>query len=573
MKAPLLCWTDPAAISPLHRKTIYDIGILSSFKLRGEGLLRFDTIDNPMSSIDWIIIFAYAGGLIFLGWLLGLKQKTSEDYYLAGRRLPWLPIGFSTMATQLGAISFISAPAFVALRPGGGMIWLGYELALPLAMIVLMAFLFPVFHSLKIISVYEFLERRFDIRTRVVVSLIFQVSRGMATGVAVYAAAIVLSVILQVPLALTILLIGAVAVVYELFGGIHVDIISDTIQMIVIVGGIIIVGAVGLHLIGGWSSLSGWLDPLRLKAIDFSAHGLGDSKDFGFWPLFIGGFFLYASYYGCDQSQVQRELSARNLKECKLSLLFNGLFRFPIVLAYCTVGLILGAYAAQNSGFLAKIPEGNYDYFLPTFIMETMPVGVVGLIFIAIMAAAMSSLDSSINSLSAATVEDIYKKIRKRKIGPEKEIRLSKLFTLAWGIFCITFAFFVGDIAPTIIEGINKIGSAFYGPVFAVFLAGIIFKKAKPLAAIIGLCAGVIVNLWLWLFVPSVSWLWWNAIGFTITTAVILLGSFPLQPGFRSPYRVRIPKENKFWNVSYGVLVGYVIGLLLFLVFFPRLFQ
>ncbi len=233
-----------------------------------------------------------------LGWWLGLKQKTSEDYYLAGRRLPWLPIGFSTMATQLGAISFISAPAFVALREGGGMIWLGYELALPIAMIVLMAFLFPVFHSLRIISVYEFLERRYDEKTRIVLSLVFQVSRGLATGVTVYAAAIVLSVTLQIPLSITILLIGAVAVVYELFGGIHVDIVSDTIQMIVILLGIIIIGLVGLHLIGGWSSISELIDPVRLAAVDFSAHGLGDSRDFGFWPLFLGGFFLYASYYG-----------------------------------------------------------------------------------------------------------------------------------------------------------------------------------------------------------------------------------------------------------------------------------
>ncbi len=453
------------------------------------------------------------------------------------------------------------------------MIWLGYELAVPLAMILLMAFLFPVFHSLKIISVFEFLERRFDVRTRVVMSLIFQVSRGMATGVAVYAAAIVLSVVLRVPLSLTILLIGVVAVIYELFGGIQVDIVSDTIQMIVIIGGIIIVGVVGLHLIGGWQSLSQWLDPARFRALDFSAHGLGDNNDFGFWPLFLGGFFLYASYYGCDQSQVQRELSARSLKDCKLSLLFNGLFRFPLVLAYCTVGLILGTFVAQNSGFLAKIPEGNYDYLLPLFIMEMMPVGVVGLIFIAIMAAAMSSLDSSINSLSAATVEDIYKKIRKKKIEPDKEIKLSKLFTLLWGAFCITFAFFVGNISPTIIESINKIGSAFYGPVFAVFLAGIIYKKAKPMAAITGLSLGVTFNLFLWLFVSSVSWLWWNAIGFILTIATVFLGSFFLQPDFQSRYRVKIPQEKRFWKVSYGILAVYAIGLILFLIFFPKLFQ
>lgn len=525
-----------------------------------------------MSLLDWIIIFCYAGGLIVLGWWLGLKQKTSEDYYLAGRKLHWLPIGFSTMATQLGAISFISAPAYVALRNGGGMRWLQYELALPLAMIILMTFFFPVFHSLRIISVYEFLERRYDERTRVVVSLIFQLSRGLATGVTIYAAAIVLSVVLQTSLALTILLIGAVAVVYELFGGIHVDIVSDTIQMIVILGGIIIIGIVGLHLIGGWNSISQWVNPARFVAIDFAAHGLGDSKDFGFWPLFFGGFFLYASYYGCDQSQVQRELSARNLRDCKHSLLFNGFFRFPIVLAYCTVGLILAAYVAQNPEFLAKFPQGNIDYLLPVFIMEKLPAGVVGIIFIAIMAAAMSSLDSSINSLSAATVEDIYKKLRKRRIEPHQEIKISKMFTLFWGIFCITFAFFVGDISPTIIESINKIGSAFYGPIFAVFLAGIVFSRARPTAAIIGLGMGVTVNLILWFFVPSVSWLWWNAIGFVLTILVILLGSFLLQPDYQSSFKIKIPSEKRIWKISYGTLIVYVAFLILFLIFFPKLF-
>jgi SSS family transporter len=525
-----------------------------------------------VSLLDWTIIILYAGGLIVLGWWLGLRQKSSEDYYLAGRRLPWLPIGFSTMATQLGAISFISAPAFVALRPEGGMIWLGYELALPLAMVVLMAFLFPVFHSLRIISVYEYLERRYDVKTRVLMSLVFQISRGLATGVTVYAAAIVLSVVLNIPLWITILLIGAVAMIYELFGGIHVDILSDTIQMIVILAGIIIIGVVGLHLIGGWSALSQFLNPARFQAVDFSAHGLGDSKDFGFWPLLFGGFFLYASYYGCDQSQVQREFAARNLRDCKLSLLFNGFFRFPVVLSYCTAGLILGTYVAQNSEFLAKLPQGNYDYLLPMFVMETLPAGVIGLIFIAIMAAAMSSLDSSINSLSAASVEDIYKKLKKKKLEPYQEMRLSKQFTFFWGVFCIGFAFLVGDISPTIIESINKIGSAFYGPVFAVFLAGIIYSKAKPGPAITGLVAGVSMNLFLWLFVPSVSWLWWNAFGFLLTALIIFVGSRFISQARKSTFKIKIPREKKMWKVSYVALIIYVVGLILFLIYFPKIF-
>ena len=525
-----------------------------------------------MANLDWIIIIFYSGGLIFLGWWLGRRQKTSIDYYLAGRRLPWFPIGVSTMATQLGAISFISAPAFVALRPGGGMIWLGYELAVPLAMIVLMSVLFPVFHSLRVVSVYEFLERRYDVGTRIAISLVFQISRGLATGVTIYAAALVVSVALHSPLAATIFIIGAVAMVYELFGGIHVDIVSDTIQMIVIVIGILVTGIFGLSLIGGWSALPQFLEPSRFLAVDFSAHGFSQNQDFGFWPLLIGGFFLYASYYGCDQSQVQRELSARNLTECKRSLLFNGFCRFPIVLAYCLVGLILGTYAAQNADFLARLPQGNYDYLLPTFVIEKMPAGLVGFIFIAVMAAAMSSLDSSINSLSAATQEDIVKKIRKKELTPRQEMRLSKLLTFFWGIFCLGFAFFVGDISATIIESINKIGSAFYGPVFAVFFAGLVSKKAKPLPAIVGLALGVGINLILWLFFPMVSWLWWNAIGFSVTTLVIYAGSYVFQARYESAFRIARPAETKGWKISYFALALYALALILFLVFFTKIF-
>jgi SSS family transporter len=524
-----------------------------------------------MTLLDWIIIFAYSGGLILLGWILGRKQKTSEDYYLAGRKLGWFPIGLSTMATQLGAVSFISAPAFVALRPGGGLIFLGYELALPLAMVVLMAFFFPIYLSLRIISVYEFLERRFDLRTRMVMSGLFQISRGMATGVAVYAAAIVLAVTLQIPLALTIILIGAVALIYELFGGIHVDIVSDTIQMIVIFLGILITGMAGLILIGGWGSVTQAIDPSRLLAVDFSAHGLGDSQDFGFWPLFLGGFFLYASYYGCDQSQVQRELSARSLADCKRSLLLNGLLRFPVALAYCCLGLILGAFVMQNPDFLSRLPEGGYDYLLPTFILAEMPAGIVGFIFIAILAAAMSSLDSSINSLSAATLEDIYKKVRKSEMSQRQEMKMSKLFTLFWGFFCIGFAFFMGDISPTIIESINKIGSAFYGPIFSVFFLAIFLRKAKALPVLLGLISGVLTNLTLWLFVPSVSWLWWNVIGFLVAACIGIAGSLFFPGDDRSDITIKLPRESMSWKWTYAGLIAYAVSLILFLIHLPRL--
>ncbi|MFO7769439.1 MAG: sodium:solute symporter [bacterium] len=526
-----------------------------------------------MQTLDWLIIAFYAAGMILLGWYVGRNQASGEDYYLAGRRLGWFPVGVSTMATQLGAISFISAPAFVGLRPGGGLIWLGYELAVPAAVLLIMAVVLPVYHYMRVTSVYEMLERRFDVRVRVTVSLIFQISRGLATGVTIYAAAIVVSVTAGIPLWLTIVLTGAVAMVYELFGGIHIDILSDTIQMIILLFGILLVGVVGLSAVGGWSAVQAALDPARFQAVDFTAHGLGDGRDFGFWPLFFGGLFLYLSYYGSDQSQVQRELSTRSLDAAKGSLLFNGLARFPIVLAYCTVGLILGAWAANHPEFLATLPGGNVDYMLPMFIREHLPVGLTGFIFVAIFAAAMSNLDSSINSLSAATMEDVYKKLRPDRLTEAQELRLGKLFTLGWGVFCVGFAFYAGDISPTVIESINKIGSAFYGPVFAVFLTGIVFRRAAPAGALTGLVLGVGTNLALWLFAPGVSWLWWNLFGFLLAAVSVMLWPRVRGEAHAAADEVifPMPGERPIWRRSYILLALYTALLILVLLLLPSL--
>jgi len=148
---------------------------------------------------DWIIVIIYALSVLIMGWCLGKRQKGVDDYFLAGRSLPWWAIGISTMDTQLSAISFISAPAFVGLRPGGGLVWLGYEFAVPFALIPLMHRIIPTFHQLRIVSIYQYLELRFNKATRRFVSIIFQISRALATGVGIYAGAIVMSVVLEIP--------------------------------------------------------------------------------------------------------------------------------------------------------------------------------------------------------------------------------------------------------------------------------------------------------------------------------------------------------------------------------------
>ena len=221
-----------------------------------------------MNSLDWFIIVIYLCAMIGMSIYLGRGQSNEEDYFVGGRKLSWWSVGISTMATQTSAISFISIPAFVALKEGGGLTWLQYELAVPLAIILVMAFLIPFFRKLKLVSVYEYLEWRFDSSVRYLVSGVFLISRGLATGVGVYASGIVLAVCLGIPLWLTILIIGVVTVIYDTIGGITAVVYSDVIQMVVLISGIVVCIVYAADIVGGLNNVWTSFPESRRIAID-----------------------------------------------------------------------------------------------------------------------------------------------------------------------------------------------------------------------------------------------------------------------------------------------------------------
>jgi SSS family transporter len=472
-----------------------------------------------MHIIDVVVIVLYALGMLSLGYFFK-NQSDKEDFFLGGRSFGWFEMGMSTMASQLSAISFISAAAFVGLKQNGGMQWLTFEFAVPMAMLFLMVILIPPLYNAGVVSIYSVLEKRFGKSTRSLISAVFQFSRAFATGIMIYTVALVLSAVMDIPQWQTILISGIVTIIYSYQGGMKAVVWGDVIQMLILILGIILCIYFGLSAQGGWSSFTANMDTSRLQAVDFN-WGVGEGQEFGFWPMLIGGFFLYISYYGCDQSQAQRSLSGRNLKEVRRALMFNGLFRFPVTFCYCLMGLIIGTYALTNAEFMSQIPSDKPDYMIPVFIINELPVGFVGLLLVAILAAAMSSLSSAINSLSAATVEDFL--VKDKKVEADVFLKYSKRMTLVWGFFCILLAFSAGNIADTVIEAINKVGSAFYGPIVATFLMGIITKRTHTLAINTGLITGVGVNVFIWLAGIPIFWIWWNFIGAVVTVLVALL--------------------------------------------------
>ncbi|MEL0314559.1 MAG: sodium:solute symporter [Halieaceae bacterium] len=485
---------------------------------------------GSLTQLDWTIICAYLAGIMGFAIWLSRGQNSREDYYVGARRVgPW-PVALSIMATQCSTNSILGAPAFVAFAAGGGLVWLQYELALPLAMIFLILFVMPLFRHLKLVSIYEYLELRFDLRTRLVLSGLFLFIRAFATAVTVYSIALVIDLITGAGFFWSVMLLGTFTVVYDIFGGIRGVIYSDVIQLLILVMVLTLLLVLLTDSAGGFLALLNDFDPQRRQAIDLSHHGFGDGQTFAFWPMLVGGFFLYVSYYGCDQSQVQRSLSTEGIDQTNQALFLNGLLRFPLVALYCLVGVGIAVLAADNPDFLQLIPTTNgtpeYNLAVPVYMLMALPAGLVGLAMVALFAAAMSSLDSVINSLSATTMEDFVRRFSSRQRTDHEELMLSRWLTVFWGVVTLTMSFFVGDIAPTVLEAINKIGSLANGPILAVFMLGFFVKRVNGPLATLGLLLGIAVNGVLWVAAPEVSWLWWNPIGFAVAFLIPVVMSF-----------------------------------------------
>lgn len=522
-----------------------------------------------ITGLDWTVIGVYLLGLILFSVFLSRRQHSRADYYVGGRAIGVWPIAISTMATQCSTNSILGAPAFVAFSAGGGLVWLQYELAVPLAMLAIMVFLLPVFRAMHLVSVYEYLERRFDLKTRLALSGLFQLIRAFATAVTIYSIALVVELITGASFFVAVMILGAITLVYDVLGGVRAVVYSDVLQMAILVVVLIIVFVLLLGDTQGFSGMFATIDPARVQTLDFAHHGFGDGQTFAFWPMLIGGFFLYVSYYGCDQSQVQRTLCSASIDDSKQALWLNGLLRFPLVLLYCLIGIGIGAYAVNQPDFISQLPVNgdapNFNLVVPLYILQKLPPGFVGLALVALFAAAMSSLDSVINSLSASTMEDFIRRFHRGRWHDLHELWVSRLVTLLWGALAVAFSFFVGDIADSVLVAINKIGSLINGPVLGVFVLGLATRRVHGTGAVAGLLCGFGVNLFCWLYLPGVSWLWWNLFGFVVC-CVTGMALAVVWPAAEQAPSVTVAWHWQRWRWKYVSLIGYsagMVGLLL----------
>ncbi len=489
-------------------------------------------MNTALSTTDIVVLLAYIAAILGMSAWFARRQRTGEDYFLAGRRMGATPLALSVVANQVSAVSLVGAPAFVAMRDGGGLRWLQYELALPIAMLLLIVFLLPALRSVTGSSIYAYGERRFGRATRRALAAMFVMSRGLAVGVVLYASALVVAEALGSPLVPTLVVLGALSVAYTSLGGIAADIWSDVVQLALLWLGTVAAAAFILYHTGPQIITAVPIE--RTATFVTTSWGVGGDSPFALWPMLFGGVFLYLSYYGCDQSQAQRLLAARDLPSARHALLLNGLLRFPLVLTYCLFGLLLAGLLNTDSAFAALMADRPADSLVPVFVTSYLPSGLRGLFIAAILAAAMSSIDSAMNSLAAVTLEDVL------DFPPgQRSVWISRATSLGWGVLAVAAGVGFASAGAMILEVVNKIGSAFYGPVLAVFLLGVLVPGVNQRGALAGLAAGLAGNLTLAVFATGVSWLWWNPFGFfvSVLTAIVVSRARLVRPVLTWPRR------------------------------------
>ncbi|MEL7020274.1 MAG: sodium:solute symporter [Bacteroidota bacterium] len=292
-----------------------------------------------MHPIDWFVMTAVLVGIVAYGVIKTRKVDNMQSYLLGDKDLPWWTIGLSIMATQASAITFLSTPGQAY---DAGMGFAQFYFGLPIAMVLLAIFVLPIYYKLNVYTAYEYLEGRFDVRTRVLTALLFLIQRGLAAGITIYAPSIILSNIMGWDLNITILLIGIIVIFYTVVGGTKAVSVTQKQQMIIILTGMFIAAIITIMKFpadvsfGDAVGVAGKLD--KLNVVDFS---FDLNNRYTFWSGMLGGVFLFLSYFGTDQSQVQRYLSGRSLAESRLGLLFNGIIKVPMQFLVLFVGILV----------------------------------------------------------------------------------------------------------------------------------------------------------------------------------------------------------------------------------------
>src|SRR5256885_262590 len=487
-----------------------------------------------MKALDIFIIFGYLVGIVLFGTWFGRKQQTTRDYFLGDRSVPWWAVAFSIVATETSTITFISIPG-IAFARGGNFQFLQLVFGYLLGRVVISILFIPSYFRGELLTVYQLLDRRFGGKIKMVAASLFVVMRNIADGIRLLLTAIVLAAVYasfqpaanaETIIIASIILIGVAMIIFTYFGGMEAVIWVEVVQL-----GIYIAGAIAAA-IALVMSINGGLAAAHSLALQYGKYSLFDftldhTRVYTFWSGLLGGCFLTMSTHGTDQYLVQRYLCTDHPRKAIIALLTSGAIVLVQFIGFLFIGVLLFAFyhpftdPAYATAVSTAYPFTGGDRVFPDFITKHMPSGLSGLVVAAIFAAALSS---SLNSIAATAVNDLYKPFRRNR--PDKHyLRVSHWLTLVWGVVQILVAVAAMSYPSSALDKALSVASLINGPVLGVFLVGTFLRRVSEPPALIGMIASIVVMLYIRFWTP-IAWTWYVLIGSLVTFFVAWLVSF-----------------------------------------------
>lgn len=563
-----------------------------------------------MNPLDWLVMLGTLFFIVGYGVWKTRGSKNIKGYLLGDHSARWWTIGLSVMATQASAITFLSTPG---QGFEDGMRFIQFYFGLPLAMIIISVVFIPLFYRLKVYTAYEFLESRFDRKTRVLTALLFLLQRGLAAGITIYAPAIILSQILGWTLNFTVVFIGVLVIIYTVSGGTRAVSQTHKQQMAVIFGGMFIAFGILVWHLSEYVSFSEAVKVAgKMGKMNIIDTKLDFSNRYNIWSGLVAGLFLQLSYFGTDQSQVQRYISGQSIKESRLGLMFNGLVKIPMQFFILLTGVLVFVFylfnqsplnfnqlaleGGRNSPVAAELRQAEYeyeqlsiikrqevidmvshmrsgneaalaqsqrkvmelqnqsievrslaksliqrgnekvetndaDYIFITFIMNVLPIGIIGLLLAVIFSAAMSSTSAELNALASTTTVDIYKRNFKQQGSDKHYLAMSRWFTIGFGLLAILFAI-LASLFENLIQAVNILGSLFYGTILGVFVTAFFFKMIRGTSVFIGAVLAELCVIAVYILdkreILHIEYLWLNLIGCILVVFISTIMQFIL---------------------------------------------
>ena len=491
--------------------------------------------------------------------------------------MPWYLVLLSIMGTQASAITYLTGPGQAYTD---GMRFVQYYFGLPFAMIVISIFFVPVFNKLKVYTAYEFLEDRFDVKTRTFTSFLFLISRGLSTGVSIYAPSLILCSIMGWNIYYTNILMGGILIIYTMSGGANAVAHTQKLQMIIIFISLFLIGYIAVSMLPAGMGFKDAVHEaasygkMNVITTGFTAKGFDWKDKYNIWSGLIGGFFLALSYFGTDHSQVGKYITGKNISESRKGLLMNGLVKVPMQFFILLIGVLIftfylyhkapvyfddtkiiaankTAYATQLKAIAATYEDAairkdaaamgtnraaykavlkqalpgddanDTNFIFLRFVKDNLPIGLTGLLFAVIFLSAWGSIAGALNSLAACSMIDFHQKFFKNKITDLQAYKTSQWYTFGWGVFCIVIAMFAQNIGNSLIEAVYILGSIFYGVILGIFLVAFWIKSVKAnavfIAALISQIGVIVIYK-----ADVISFLWLNVIGVIFVIGISL---------------------------------------------------